>query len=628
MSNINIIIPIGGKGERFKKQNFLLPKPLINFLGKPLIFWLLDNLKIDKKTKIHIPYNYELDEYNFVDIIKNNYPNHNIIFYKLDFITRGAAETVYSVINNLSKKELTKKVLIIDYDNIYLDDIINKFDHINNNCIFYFNDYSDKEIFSYIKICDNNIIDIKEKEKISNNANCGVYGFRNGDILKKSIENIVKNNNKANNEFYISELYKFIINNYKDETVKAIKIKKYFCLGAPELLKLNSFKLIDIQEKKRFCFDLDNTLVTYPTIKGDYTTVLPIERNISFLNFLFSLGHEIIIYTARRMKTHKGNIGKITKDIGSITLDTLNRFGINYHEIYFGKPYADFYFDDLAFNSFSDLEKATGFYNLHIQPRDDNYIEFKQSSVIKKTKDLSGIINYYKNIPNELIHFFPKLINYDDNYIELEKINGLTLSQLYVNNCFTTFYIDKIIHFFDLIHNEKVVEREVNYYDNYYNKTLYRLNNYKCNFKNYDETKKDILFFLKKYEKEDKSVLGMIHGDPVLTNIILNEDGELKFIDMRGKQGKNNSIFGDIFYDYAKVYQSLIGYDEILLNKKVNNLYKNEIISYFENIITKKFGEESLLYIKWITKSLLISLLPIHNNEKCVKYYNLIHSIK
>ena len=32
--------------------------------------------------------------------------------------------------------------------------------------------------------------------------------------------------------------------------------------------------------KKRFCFDLDNTLVTYPKIKGDYSTVEPIVKNI------------------------------------------------------------------------------------------------------------------------------------------------------------------------------------------------------------------------------------------------------------------------------------------------------------------------------------------------------------
>jgi len=61
-------------------------------------------------------------------------------------------------------------------------------------------------------------------------------------------------------------------------------------------------------KKQRYCFDLDNTLVTFPTIPGDYSSVLPIQQNIDMLNYLKKLGHEIIIYTARRMKTHKGFI--------------------------------------------------------------------------------------------------------------------------------------------------------------------------------------------------------------------------------------------------------------------------------------------------------------------------------
>ena len=33
-------------------------------------------------------------------------------------------------------------------------------------------------------------------------------------------------------------------------------------------------------EKLRICFDLDNTLVSYPKVKGDYSSVEPITKNI------------------------------------------------------------------------------------------------------------------------------------------------------------------------------------------------------------------------------------------------------------------------------------------------------------------------------------------------------------
>ena len=43
---------------------------------------------------------------------------------------------------------------------------------------------------------------------------------------------------------------------------------------------------------------------------------------------------------------------------------------------------------------------------------------------------------------------------------------------------------------------------------------------------------------------------GMIHGDPVFTNVIKTQTG-IKFIDMRGKT-VDNTIYGDRNYDYAK----------------------------------------------------------------------------
>ena len=36
--------------------------------------------------------------------------------------------------------------------------------------------------------------------------------------------------------------------------------------------------------------------------------------------------------------------------------------------------------------------------------------------------------------------------------------------------------------------------------------------------------------------------------------------------------------------------------------------------------------EDKLRYVKWITKSLLFTLIPLHNDDKCVQYYKLINN--
>ena len=93
---------------------------------------------------------------------------------------------------------------------------------------------------------------------------------------------------------------------------------------------------------------------------------------------------------------------------------------------------------------------------------------------------------------------------------------------------------------------------------------------------------------------------------------------------MRGKVGDILTIKGDWLYDWSKLYQSLIGYDKILHNKKINKAYENDMILFFESYFCELFEEKYLIFLKLITNSMFFSLIPLHNNEKCIEYYNLI----
>ena len=71
----------------------------------------------------------------------------------------------------------------------------------------------------------------------------------------------------------------------------------------------------------------------------------------------------------------------------------------------------------------------------------------------------------------------------------------------------------------------------------------------------------------------------------------------------------------------------MIGYDEILENKVLNKKYKNNLINKFTNYFIELYSENDFKNLKLITKSLLFTLIPLHDNEKCYNYYNLISSI-
>ena len=245
-----IIIPIGGVGQRFKENGYKNPKALINICGKPIISYLLDNLNTHNIDYIFIPYNKEYNKYRFEDLLIKQYPKIHFKFFCLKNNTRGAAETINIGINNLNE-ERDIPVICLDSDNFYLCDIISQWN--GENCIFSFEDENENPIYSYVKTNENNeILDIKEKEKISNNACTGAYGFSSINELKKYTSKIIEENITQKSEFYTSGVIKVMIN--EDYTFKNIKIlnKDYFSLGTPEQVN---------QYEHPFIFDLDGTLV-------------------------------------------------------------------------------------------------------------------------------------------------------------------------------------------------------------------------------------------------------------------------------------------------------------------------------------------------------------------------------
>jgi capsule biosynthesis phosphatase len=629
---MNIIIPLGGIGRRFKEDGYIYPKPLINILGKPMIFHVLDNLILKKEDNLFIIYNKELNKYSFNTIIKNKYNNINLI--ELTKQTDGPTETILNGLNNIPKNLLNKKFILLDSDTFYNIDVINIFRNEEKNLIFSFKDNQDHSIYSYLNIDENNIIvDIKEKVKISDYASTGCYCFNNGIILKKYCEKIINSNIRENNEYYISCVIKEMLNDNHIIKNYLINHDNFSCVGTPLQLKIYCSNFNYVIDKKRFCFDLDNTLVTSPEIPNDYSSVKPIYKNIEYLRYLKNVGHYIIIYTARRMKTHKSNVGLILKDISKVTFETLEKFDIPYDELYFGKPYADFYIDDLAINAYEDLEKQTGIYKTYIKERDFNeIITDKMDIIVKKSNNnkINGEIYYYKNIPNEIKKYFPIFIDSGKNWYSIEKIKGITLSYLYVNESLYEDILHKYLKLFLEIHNLRKnndidKNNEINIYDNYVNKIKERYNNFDYSrFKNSKETYEKLINYFTEYEEKKYGVYGIIHGDAVFSNCIIDKNNNFKLIDMRGKLNETLTIYGDILYDYSKIYQSLLGYDEILLDKIVSNDYKTKLMNIFIEFIKNNLGEEYLYRIKMICNSLLFTLIPLHNNEKCEYFYNLI----
>jgi len=634
MGGLNVIIPLGGTGKRFSDEGYIQPKPLINVLGKSIIFWVLDNIKLKNDDVIFVAYHKSLQRANFEDLVNRKYPN--VVYTRLLHNTRGAAETVQKCIDIIPENRKELKTVCLDGDTFYNTDVLDIVRNTKKNGVICFKDEQNKPIYSYVQ-CDeeNNIIAIAEKERISDLANTGCYIFENTNILSKYCKNIINNGDTTKGEYYISMVIKSMMSDGKKFNANEIRREDFHVLGTPYQVKLFSSENKHLSEPMRFCFDLDNTLVSYPKINGDYTTCLPLQNNINYLKYLKSEGHTIIIHTARRMKTWGGNTGSVVADIGDVTLKTLKQFDIPYDEIYFGKPYADFYIDDLAVNTQSNLERETGFHVTSISERGFNNLNSSSIETIRKTsKNIEAIDGerfWYENMPMEIEDLFPRFFGpiKNDNGFEIEKIRGVPFSHMFLEKLVTEKLMIHLIDSLDRIHRSSSddVDSEIDIYANYSQKIMKRYQDYDYNkIEGANTAYEKILTGLKKYEEDDYATISIIHGDPVFTNIILRENGDFVFIDMRGEIDGKLTLYGDKWYDYAKIYQSILGYDEILLNKVIDSEYRQKIKLFYEEYIIKKFGNSRMEKIKLITNSLYFSLIPLHDNEKIWDFFNLIQN--
>jgi capsule biosynthesis phosphatase len=98
---------------------------------------------------------------------------------------------------------------------------------------------------------------------------------------------------------------------------------------------------------KRLVFDLDNTLTIIGS--GDYQNVKPRLDVVKQLKAYKLLGFEIIINTARNMRTYECSVGKINVHTLPVIIDWLKKYDIPYDEIHVAKPWCGndgFYIDD------------------------------------------------------------------------------------------------------------------------------------------------------------------------------------------------------------------------------------------------------------------------------------------
>jgi len=110
----------------------------------------------------------------------------------------------------------------------------------------------------------------------------------------------------------------------------------------------------------------------------------------------------------------------------------------------------------------------------------------------------------------------------------------------------------------------------------------------------------------------------VIHGDPVFSNVLLTDDGRIYLLDMRGELGSVLTLQGDLTYDLSKVYQSLLGYDYIILSQPLlerDAEILEELRHTFRTFVSEHYPSVVHDDIVKLTASHYFGIVPLHVNK-------------
>lgn len=270
---------------------------------------------------------------------------------------------------------------------------------------------------------------------------------------------------------------------------------------------------------------------------------------------------------------------------------------------------------------------------------------------------IAAELAWFNNVPRSIRIFLPSLLNSEKNTkhssYSTEYLYLLPLSDLYVfGNLEKEQWFSISNSLLDLLQNfamhqpKKSVEEFCTRADDLYKKkTQVRLNNFadetywNISQKNLASRKEGLVSLLDIANRcftliapTTKSDIRIIHGDPCFSNLLYDTRTELiKCIDPRGIDSHGEqTIFGDVRYDLAKLYHSMFGlYDFIIAGRfeileiegRINGIkifhderLTSSLAERFLALVNKHFGysEKEILAI---TITLFISMLPLHQDS-------------
>lgn len=227
MKKYNLLIPMVGRGQRFRDEGFSLPKQLIDVGHQQMIDWSMSCIKTEECNQIFIIRRDTVTNNRMDEVLRQKFGDD----IKIVIAEEETEGTVSSCL--LAEEYIDNNLpLSITTLDMYFEP------HFDPACVAESDGVvltfdADNPAYSYSQLGDDGyVIRTAEKEVISNHAHAGLYHFAKGSDFVRLAKEMIKRNIRVKNEFYVAPLYNLFIEEGMKISIQPID--RLWSMGTPD----------------------------------------------------------------------------------------------------------------------------------------------------------------------------------------------------------------------------------------------------------------------------------------------------------------------------------------------------------------------------------------------------------
>jgi NDP-sugar pyrophosphorylase family protein len=244
---LTLLVPLGGRGQKFAERGYTFPKPLVEIQGRPMIDCVVESLKLGLEHRfVFVCRDQHLRRYALGDVLNLVAPGCRVVPMRGD--TAGALCTVLLAIEWIDPEG---ELIVVNGDQLLgftLDDFVQRARQrgVDGSLVTF---TSTHPKWSYALTDEEGWVRmVAEKRPISRHATVGVYYFRRGrDFLAAATRMLLKGSRTAG-EFFLSPVYNEMILEGLKVDIYRVRNSQVISLATPEDLEKHLATLPSCEE--------------------------------------------------------------------------------------------------------------------------------------------------------------------------------------------------------------------------------------------------------------------------------------------------------------------------------------------------------------------------------------------